>query len=216
MNPYLLFLDTETSDKPDHWKKSHVTPEKWPFIVQIAWCIYDNKGTMIKKENFFINEADIQISEESEKVHGISKSKLETMGKNRKDVLTILADDLQEYKPTIIGHFIEFDLRMLKVAFERIEMANASKGLPTYCTMSGIRHFDELQKTYRHLRLGELYEKLFHKSLQNQHDAFVDAEATAECFFKMLDEGLIKEKDISPPKKHSIIKRVIDKIKQYL
>lgn len=211
MTPYLLFIDTETSGKPNNWKKSHVTPDKWPFIVQIAWCIYDCKGNMIKKENFFINEADINISEESEKIHGISKAKLETIGNNRKDVLSILSADLLEYKPMIIGHFIEFDLRMLKVAFERIKMENLSENLPSYCTMSGIRHFDEIQKTYRHLRLGELYEKLFYKKLENQHDAFVDAEATASCFFKMIENGLITEEDLCHPK-HSLLKRVIGKI----
>lgn len=208
MVPYLLFIDTETSDKPEQWNKRHVKPEKWPFIVQIAWCIYDQSGTMIKKENFFINEADIIISPESEKIHGITKAKLESIGINRRDVLSILTKDLETYQPIIIGHFVEFDLRMLKVAFERIQMENTSNKLPTYCTMSTIRHFDEIQKLYRHLRLEELYEHLFHKKLENQHDAYVDAEATAACFFKMKEDGLIKKCDIEPGKCNDLCSKI--------
>lgn len=210
MAPYLLFIDTETSDKPEQWSKRHVKPDKWPYIVQIAWCIYDQAGTLIKKENLFINEADIVISPESEKIHGITKAKLESIGTNRKDVLSVLANDLETYKPIIIGHFVEFDLRMLKVAFERIHMENASDNLPSYCTMSTIRHFDEIQKIYRHLRLEELYEHLFNKKLENQHDAYVDAEATAACYFKMKEDGLISKCDIEPNKCYGLCSKIKD------
>jgi DNA polymerase-3 subunit epsilon len=46
------------------------------------------------------------------------------------------------------------------------------------------------------LRLGELYSTLFNKPLHKQHNAMVDAQATAECFFAMLAEGTINDGSI--------------------
>jgi DNA polymerase-3 subunit epsilon len=47
------------------------------------------------------------------------------------------------------------------------------------------------------LRLGELYQRLFHEPLRDAHDALVDARATARCFFAMQKQGLITEETVA-------------------
>jgi DNA polymerase-3 subunit epsilon len=48
----------------------------------------------------------------------------------------------------------------------------------------------------KYLRLNQLYEVLFNKTLDRQHNALEDAEATAECFFEMLKRSDITDDSV--------------------
>jgi len=156
MNDFLLFIDTETSGIPDSWKEHDIIPEKWPYIVQIAWIILDRKGNLIRTENHFINEADIMIDPESFKIHGISREKLKQEGQTRKQVLEQLAGDMEQYSPLLVGHFVEFDLRMLSVGYQRIAHNNPLETLPSFCTMTTMKLTDPVKMTRNYPRLDVL------------------------------------------------------------
>ncbi len=196
MNEYLLFIDTETSGIPDSWKEHDIIPEKWPYIVQIAWIIFDRKGNLIRTENHFINEADISIDPESFRIHGISREKLKQEGQTRKQVLEQLASDLEQYTPLLVGHFIEFDIRMLSVGFKRISIDNPLKNLPVFCTMTTMKLTDPVKMTRNYPRLDVLYEYLFGKKMIDQHNALTDARATSECFFEMIRQDILNDETI--------------------
>ena len=192
MREFILFIDTETTGKPLDWDAPYSDTKSWPYSVQIAWAVYTREGQELKSENHYIYEPELQISEASGRIHGITHDFLREHGKARKEVLSLLAQDLEQYQPLVVGHFMQLDYHMLGVGFHRAGMPNPLPHLPTFCTMNASAGF-LLQPKQNILRLGELYERLFQEPLQRQHDAAVDVKATAACFFKLVEQG-----DITP------------------
>jgi DNA polymerase-3 subunit epsilon len=58
------------------------------------------------------------------------------------------------------------------------------------------------------LRLEQLYQTLFKKTLENPHDALVDAKATALCFFELLQRKEIDENAIEQQQKEELKKEL--------
>ena len=50
---YLIF-DTETTGLPQSYKAPLTDFDNWPRMVQIAWQMHDEKGTLIDVKNFII------------------------------------------------------------------------------------------------------------------------------------------------------------------
>lgn len=195
MREFILFIDTETTGKPLDWDAPYSDTKNWPYSVQIAWAVYDKDGRKLKSENHYIYEPELEISEVSGRIHGITREFLQEHGKARKQVLTLLAQDLEQYQPLVVGHFMQLDYHMLGVGFHRANLPNPLPQLPTFCTMNASANFF-LKPKQNFLRLGELYERLFREPLLQQHDAAVDVKATAACFFRLLEQGDISEESI--------------------
>ncbi|WP_258099235.1 3'-5' exonuclease [Marinoscillum pacificum] len=196
MHDYLLFLDTETSGIPTSLHAPITDLDNWPFVLQIAWLIYTPGGKLVKKENLFIYEEDIYIKQSSERIHGITREELKAKGLDRKSVMKAFASDLRQYKPMIIGHFVEFDSKMVQVAFFRSGLKNIISPLKHFCTMLPTKAYARLpHNTYP--KLEDLYFGLFKEKLEDTHNALNDAEATAKCFFSLKDKGEINEQVIA-------------------
>ena len=116
-------------------------------------------------------------------------------GESRRKVLSYLSKDLYKYKPLVVGHFMEFDYHILSADYCRAEVNNPLKKLPIFCTMLATKQFVRNPEV-KFLRLGELYKTLFNSSLENQHNAMVDSQATAECFFELVKRGVITDEYI--------------------
>lgn len=188
MREFILFIDTETTGKPLDWDVPYSKGGNWPYSVQIAWMVYTRAGQELKSENHYIYEPDLEVSEESVRIHGITQEFLQAHGKARKQVLSLLAQDLEQYQPLVVGHFMQLDFHMLGVGFFRANLPNPLLQLPTFCTMNASANFF-LPPNKSFLHLGELYERLFQEPLQQQHNAAVDVRATAACFFKLVEQG---------------------------
>ena len=195
MKEYLLFVDTETSGLPVDWEQPYHAVGNWPYIVQLAWIIYTREGKEVKRENYFIKANDYSISHVSREIHGISEAFLEEHGRERKEVMQCIYNDLLHYKPLVVGHFMQLDYHMLGLGFYRAGLENPLKELPTFCTMVLTKNFWQLPG-HKYLRLNELYYRLFTKTMPRQHDAMEDAEATGLCFFELKRRGDITEEII--------------------
>jgi DNA polymerase-3 subunit epsilon len=110
--------------------------------------------------------------------------------------MQLLHQDLVKYQPLVLGHFMEFDRLMVGADFYRTEIENLVKKETTFCTMLASTHLVK-NPTLKFFRLGELYETLFNKKLEDQHNALADAKATAACFFELFRRGEIDEDKIS-------------------
>ena len=194
MREYILFIDTEATGLPKNWNAPFSLAGNWPHAVQVSWLIYTRKGQPVKSENHHIFEADIQITPSAFKVHGITPEYLHQQGESRKNVLTLLANDLEHYQPLVVGHFMKFDALVLGADYYRMGWKNPLDLLPTFCTMEATTAYLRNPRV-KYLRLGELYSILFTTTLEQQHNALVDARATADCFFE-----LVKRRDIDLPK----------------
>ncbi|OKS85394.1 3'-5' exonuclease [Mucilaginibacter polytrichastri] len=187
-NKYLLFIDTEASGLPLNWSLPYSEEGNWPQPIQVSWTIYDDQRKEIKKENRYIRNDHFHITEAAIAVHHLTTDFLSANGEKDIDVLDILAKDLETYQPLVIGHFIKLDYYVLGAAFFRAGLANPLEHLPIFCTMLASGNLTN-NYTGRQLHLGELYTFLFYHELNNQHNALVDAEATAACFFEMKSRG---------------------------
>ncbi|MCW3786332.1 3'-5' exonuclease [Plebeiibacterium sediminum] len=194
MNDYILFLDTETSDKPKYWNAPTDEVDHWPYILQIAWTICKKSGETVLTHDYYINPGDIKMSEESMRVHGITLDFLKKNGIKREEVLQQLSDDLEKFNPLVVGHFLKFDIKMIEVGFNRAGIKQSFLHRPRFCTMFVTRSIF-LGANSRLLRLNELYKSLFGAEFKNQHNALYDALAAKDCFFELLKKGQIKEKE---------------------
>jgi DNA polymerase-3 subunit epsilon len=205
MNEYLLFIDTEASGLPKDWTLPYSAAGNWPYCVQVAWLIYKANGTEIKQQNFYINDRDFEIAPSATKVHGLTREFIDKNGKSRKEVMTALADDINRYKPLVIGHFIQFDAHMVGADFYRTGIENRLTKENSFCTMIASKHLVE-NPAVNFLRLGQLYEILFHRQMNVQHNAIEDAKATAACFFELRNRGEITEDSIALQQKEELRK----------
>ncbi|WP_053093711.1 3'-5' exonuclease [Rufibacter radiotolerans] len=202
MKEYLLFIDIESSGLPKQWDVPYSQEGNWPYTVQVAWVVYSKDQQEVKRENHFIRPLDFEISAESLEIHSLTHEFLHDNGKTRKEVLLLLQEDLQRYQPLVVGHFMEFDYHVLNADYYRAGLPSPFDGLDTFCTMLASSELMRLPRK-RYLRLGELYGYLFHKTLEDQHDAVVDADATAACFFELRKRQIITEATIAQQRLHT-------------
>lgn len=187
---YLLFIDTETSGLPDDWGLPYSAA--WPYTLQMAWVIYSGKGVRIKQENHYFRVPDRVISADAMQIHGITPEFLRSHGEDPVEIMKRFTSDLTVYNPVIVGHFTELDIKMAGAEFHRTNLENVLSRYPIYCTMQASRHLSNK----KFLRLGDLYEQLFHQPLHGQHNALADADATAACFFEMRRRNEISEDEV--------------------
>nr|WP_321451635.1 3'-5' exonuclease [uncultured Carboxylicivirga sp.] len=201
MKDYILFIDTETSDKPGHWNSPTNEVNKWPYVLQVSWTVCKKSGEIVVTRDFYINPGDIEISNTAYQIHGLNLEMLSEKGIPRGEALQHLASDIKVYQPMLVGHFLKFDLKMIEVALNRIGSSIDLDSLPKFCTMLNTR------KPYSHidtplLRLNQLYSSLFNKELKDAHNAKIDALATQKCFFELVKLGQINDKIIQRQQRH--------------
>ena len=207
MNDYLLFIDTEASGLPINWELPYSTEGNWPASVQISWLVFTKDGREVKRENHYIFNSDFVITPKAMEIHGINPGLLAVKGQPRKEVMQLLANDLEQYNPLVVGHFVQLDYHILSADFYRAGMDNPLAKLPLFCTMLATTQL-RWTPMPKSLLLGDLYAFLFYKPLENQHNALTDAHAAAECFFELLKRTEINEKLIERQQELPAIKNL--------
>ena len=198
MTDFLLFIDTEASGLPKKWDLPYTVEGNWPFAVQVSWFVYNKDGVKVKEQNYFVSNKDFKISETALGIHGLTPIFLKKNGIPRMELLHILSKDLEEYQPMIVGHFLELDYHVIGAEYHRIGIEkHPMQNLPCFCIMSASMHLQQNPNS-KFLHLGQLFELLFKKPLLNQHNALVDASATADCFFELVKRNEIISFDQPP------------------
>ena len=210
----ILVFDTETTGKIDKYSNLLET-EKQPHIVQFSYVMYDTD-----KNNVFINDDIIKIPEhivlspESVNIHGITQEKCQTSGVILYDVLRNFHVKVKE-ADYIIGHNLEFDVKMLIIEFYRLKEESSNdeaydriidyfeKGKQfnskCFCTMKNTVDICKLEnpnnknKQYKYPRLGELHKHLFSYEPKNLHNSLFDVIITLRCFYKLIFEKDLRE-----------------------
>ena len=92
--------------------------DKYPSIIQMAYILYDTEkpgNSKIYNKHINIPET-IEISAESQQIHGISHDKLKSMDPVSKAYIKdMLAEFMEDFKEAdvIVGHNVDFDRRMV-------------------------------------------------------------------------------------------------------
>lgn len=211
MSNNIIFFDTETTGLPDpatKWLPSAINTHLWPYVIQIAYVVFDpNTQVVVKEVNRIINlPQEVIIPEDSIKIHGITRGRCNEEGVSIEKALLEFFEDVKQVKQ-VVAHNIEFDLNMIKTENYRIlkTMPKNMEFLEPYasytkhisktkktCTMKTTkdlckieRQWDDGTKYNKYPSLLELHQHLFNETPSDLHDALIDVKVCMKCFCKI-------------------------------
>ena len=187
-----LFFDTETTGVPIDYKAPSSDAGNWPRMVQLAWILEDENGTIIDSDNLIIIPDGFIIPDEAVNVHGITTQKAQNDG-------VPLVNAIREFQANmdvatyIVGHNIEFDKKIVGAEMIRLGREDIMDTKKSLCTMQSSIDFCKIpgKNGYKYPKLQELYKKLFGSEFDNAHDAMSDIKATEKCFWELRRHKLI-------------------------
>jgi len=187
-----LFFDTETTGKWDF--KADATAPHQPSIVQIAALLY--YGTeQVAQFSLIVKDGYGEIEQGAQDVHGISIEKAQKVGVTLATAYGMFAN-LAKLADIVVCHNYQFDSRLIAKSAYICNKPNVLEGIPFQCTMTpspicayvGIKN---QYGKYKWPKLIELHTKLFNKGFDKAHDAMGDILATKDCYFELLNRGVI-------------------------
>lgn len=187
-----LFFDTETTGLPRTWKASVSDLNNWPRLVQLAWLRYDKDGNKIEEKNFIIKPDGFTIPSDASRIHGISNDRAMDEGVAIQGVLNDFHNLIREVSH-LVAHNMSFDEKIVGAEFLRKNMINSIATKSRICTMEKSTNYCQLEGPYGYKwpKLTELHFKLFGTGFDEAHNASVDINATAKCFWQMKKIGVI-------------------------
>ncbi len=197
-----LIFDTETTGLPRDWKAPITDKENWPRLVQLAWQLHDVNGKLISAQNMIVRPDGFTIPYNATKVHGITTERAEADGLPLQEVLA--AFEIDRAKAVYaVGHNIEFDINVVASENFRLDQSYPvfgmkrldTKDLSTeYCAIPGGKG-----GKFKWPTLTELHQKLFNKGFGDAHDAAYDVDATARCFFSLVERKIAPVSEVKDP-----------------
>lgn len=184
-----LFFDVETTGMPRKWNAHHTDTFNWPRMVQIAWLAYDENRNQTDAQSFIIKPEGYEIPYEAERIHKITTERAQEEGVDLKGVLKQFAEAVSSAR-YIIAHNMNFDSKVVGAEFHRKSIDHQLFSSELYCTMQEGTYYCKLPGKggrFKWPTLMELHVKLFGERFSNAHDAMVDTQVCAKCFFKLLD-----------------------------
>ena len=194
----IIIFDTETSGLPiccrykEYPHPSNLKAYDPCRLVQLSYSIYTHRMTnLIIEKDAYIYPIGFEISEESQKITGISNEKIELEGKDLKIVLNEFISDILNMKEVIlIGHNVLFDINVIASELYRLGKTEESKWfhlLSTCCTMESTKNEIKIERQLKSGKrvikdpsLKEAYEFYSKgKSIENQHNSLYDVRNTA-------------------------------------
>jgi DNA polymerase-3 subunit epsilon len=187
-----VFFDTETTGLPRNWKAPVSDLSNWPRLVQLAWLHYDNDGNKIDGRHYIIKPDGFTIPADASRVHGISTERAMNEGVELQGVLKDFEILIAEVS-FLVAHNMSFDEKIVRAEFLRKKMLNSIANKKRICTMEKSTNYCKLNGPYGYKwpKLSELHFKLFGASFEEAHNAAVDIDATAKCFWQMKKIGVL-------------------------
>lgn len=188
-----LFLDIETTGLPLDWKAPIEQLDNWPRIVEIGWILTDNDGNEIESKSIILKPDGFKIPAEASAINGISNELAYEKGQERVEVLKIFAELLDRTK-ILVAHNIDFDKKVIHAELMRYNIKSKIHKIDKICTKELTTDYCKIPGNYGYKwpTLEELYEKVFSTSLTASHSALVDVKACKDCFFELVNRGVIK------------------------
>jgi DNA polymerase-3 subunit alpha len=182
---YIIF-DTETTGLPENFSAPITDFGNWPRIVQIAWKVYDLSGNVVSTHNRIIKPEGFIIPPDSIKIHRITNERANKEGIPLKQALEEFGEAITQNK-FLVAHNISFDNKVTACEYLRLGMHNYMRDIVHVCTMNSTIDYCRVKGKMglKPPTLTELHEKLFDEKFEDAHDALIDVEALARCFFEL-------------------------------
>jgi DNA polymerase III epsilon subunit-like protein len=203
-----LVFDTETTGFIPKPRPLYTEHEKFPYIVQLSYIVFDKGNMSVSNTQDFIVSMpkNVSIPKSTSNIHGITTR---ISRRDGNDILYVLSEFYKALDDValIVGHNLQFDINMvIAESYRNLPNFHAStkysiddnfvqkfRTKRQYCTMrNGVTTCNLLSKgadcsTYfKWPRLEELYKVLFNTTVKNTHNALVDVLMTLRCYCKML------------------------------
>lgn len=211
---HITIFDTETtgllSKNLDFNNLTEDDLSECPYILQFSYINYyieENKISMFK-DDYVLLPNDIEIPEESIKIHGITQR---TINKKGIDIQTVILDFMYVYKnktDKLICHNVEFDIKMLLVELMRLFyktredrwslyynlfLLSLTTNTKFYCTMKNSVSICNIyvENKYGHYykkypKLSELFYHLFKENPKNLHNSLIDCFCCLRCYMQLV------------------------------
>jgi len=154
-------------------------------MLQIAYVLCNNKkgGKIMKTVNSYIKNRIP--SNDTIKIHGITKEKINLEGKDFDKVIEELMKDLSKCE-SIVGHNLQYDLTTIQndIRTYGVNIVNLD-GKNKINIFEDVKIIDTLTLAKKKIKLEELYFQLFNKKIIGAHNALNDVIATKECYYKL-------------------------------
>lgn len=193
----ILIFDTETTGLPTERNASILATQKWPYIVQLSYLIYDTKEHMVLDyvDRIIKLPTGIAIPKEAEAIHRISDVISKEKGVDIKQELIDFTRQTLNVD-LIIAHNISFDKNIIMVECVRHDIGynftKNGKRIPEYCTMKNsinlckiVKYYKNGSQYYKFPKLMELYQHIFNTVPNGLHNSMVDVLACLRCYCKM-------------------------------
>lgn len=192
----ILFFDTETTGLPNNYNAPITNVQNWPRLVQLAFSEYYEDGSSLAKHNYIIKPEGYVIPVEATKIHRISTQQALTEGHDLEQILQLFHQAISE-SSILIAHNVEFDKSIVGAEFIRKKIdTKALLSTRSFCTMKdkNVVNFCKIPGKYgfKWPTLEELHFKLFKEQIVDAHDASIDIESTARCFWELLKRRVVK------------------------
>jgi len=165
------------------------TTSTYGYGVSIALLIHD-LNTKKTIERYTLINPLTEIEEEAIAVHKITPEMIE----NEKPFSEIHENitKIAKISDLIVGHNIDFDLRIMEREYDRIEVKNPFKDIPKFCTMKPNKEIVGLKDINgKKLKDPKLIETANFYGINTDvefHNALEDTKITLQIFLKMLGE----------------------------
>lgn len=185
--------------------------EECPYVLQCSYILYDlKKYKILKTFNSYVKiPKDVNIPPESTAIHGITREKCDSSGREMSEILNEFYKDYHTAN-ILVAHNYKFDTSLLNIEFQRnkehlteccpfalnlfqtIYMKNV--GMDYICTMETSVNLCKIgfpdrmttsNRGYKWPTLLELYNHLFQKKPENLHDSMMDCLVCLRCVLKM-------------------------------
>lgn len=187
-----LFFDTETTGLPKNWKAPVTDLNNWPRLVQLAYLLYDAQGNKIAEGDYIIKPEGFTVGAEATKIHGITTERAIQEGIPLSQGIETLLNQLAQ-ATHIVAHNLSFDEKIVGAELLRLGKPNVLDSKKKICTMNATTDFCAIPGNYGYKwpKLSELHYKLFKTHFDDAHNAAVDIEITAKCFWELKRIGKI-------------------------
>ena len=202
-----LFLDTETTGLPTKRSDPLIHPENWPRMVQIAWILCDDQGSILDEQTHIVYPDGYIIPDIVARIHGITTERAQIEGEPLHDVLSGFTDAVLQSE-LIIGHNIEFDRGVIAAEYTRTDQIAHIHSRSYFCTMKKTAEICKIlypsgKTGHKWPKLGELHQNLFSSPFEGAHDALADVRACFRCYFELKRRGMIQKETIPVSKNNA-------------
>lgn len=203
----IIFFDTETSGLPNY-KASNHDPSQ-PYVLQLAAILTSPSGETLDEFCTLVQPTNSNpIHPKAFEAHGISREQCQADGIPAADAFGKFMDMATQCSLSI-AHNHSFDLRLLGIMSAQIDKETSGQSVTDYamfkeikslCTMMSTTNYCALpypsgRKGNKWPKLEELYFIMHRENMADKykaHDALEDVRCTRDCFFELIERGVIK------------------------